>query len=337
MLYVTTRDDKDAYTAYRTLSNSCGSDGGLFVPFQHVNFTDDQIMELSEKSFCKTVAELLNLFFSSRLDASDIECCIGRHPVNLVPMSHRIVVCEVWNNPDWDFSRFVRNLHGRLLGSGDVNGHPTGWTWIAVRIAVLFGIFGQLLRSGSVSITNPIDLAVSCGDFTAPMAAWYARDMGLPIGTICFACGDNNPLWDLLYHGQLYPTEKDAFAADLERLIYHTLGRDEAHRYAACLVNKQLFAVNEGQMTQMCQGLFCAIVSEKRTISLVRSIYRTNTYMLSPNSAQAFGGLQDYRATTNETGPALILTEKGPMTAINQVSLATGISIDELRMRARMA
>ena len=336
MLYVTTRDNKDAYTAYKTLSNSCGTDGGQFLPFQHVKFMEEQLAELKEKSFCKAVAEVLNLFFSSRLDAWDVECCIGRRPVDLVPMSHKIVMCESWNNPEWDFSRFVRNLHGRLLGSGDVNGHPTSWSRIAIRIAFLFGVFGQLFRSGAVTMSKPIDIAVSCGDFTAPMAAWYARDMGLPIGMICFACNENSKLWDLLYHGQMH-TADEIYTAELERLIYHTLGRDEVQRYAVCCESGNLYTINDEQAAQLRQGVFCAMVSEKRNLSLVRSIYRTNTYLLSPGSAQAFAGLQDYRAKMNETGPALILTEQGPLTAIDTVSLATGISVEELRKRVRTA
>ena len=60
MLYVTTRDKNDAVTAYRTLSGSKSSDGGLYIPFQSIKFSHEQILELKDKSFGKCVAEILN-------------------------------------------------------------------------------------------------------------------------------------------------------------------------------------------------------------------------------------------------------------------------------------
>ena len=38
MLYITTRNNYDAFTAYRTLGEGRGPDGGLFVPFQMPHF-----------------------------------------------------------------------------------------------------------------------------------------------------------------------------------------------------------------------------------------------------------------------------------------------------------
>ena len=335
MLYVTTRDNKDAHTAYRTLCSATGPDGGLYIPFRPVKFSYEDILTLKDNSFSKCVADVLNLFFSARLDAWDVECCIGRYPVKLVPMSHKIIVAETWNNPDWDLSRAVRNLRSRILGSADTNGCPTGWTWIAVRIAVLFGLFGEMFRAGSINPRKRIDLAVSAGDFTAPMAAWYAREMGLPIGRIIFACDGYNTIWDLLHHGEIQ-TGPEITPADLERLIYAKLGADESLRYVNTASTGMLYTISDEQAEALSEGLFCAVVSRKRVESVIRSIYRTNTYLLSPNSALAYGGLQDYRATNNETGYAMILTEQGPLTATDTVAKAIGITQDELRARIHM-
>jgi len=341
VLYITTREKNDHFTAYRTLCNEYGPDGGLYIPFQKIKFSSDEIAQLKEKSFGQCTADILNTFFSARLDAWDVDFCIGRYPVKLVPMSHKIIVGETWNNPEWDFRRMVRNLHGRILGASDTNGSPSEWTWIAVRIAVLFGLFSELYRTGVALPENTIDIAVSAGDFSAPIAVWYAREMGLPVGTITFACGDNSSIWDLLNHGELTINNKPATAVgngvpkSLERLIYACFGSVEAVRFADTLKYGGTYTISEDQVKELRKGIFCAVVSEKRTESVIRSIYRTNTYLLSPESALAYGGLQDYRATNNETGLALILTEKGPLTATEAVAAAIGIAPDDLKARVR--
>ncbi len=185
-------------------------------------------------------------------------------------------------------------------------------------------------------MTEKIDIAVAMGDFTAPIAVIYAKEMGLPIGTVCFAWDGNSEIWDLLYHGQMQTcSAQQPYAIELERLIYQRLGAEEASRYAACCDACQIYAITDEQRVKLLDGLFCAVVSHKRASSVIRSIYRTNTYVLSPSSALAFAGLQDYRATNNETGPALILTEQGPLAAIETVSNATGISAEDLKLRLR--
>ena len=347
MLYITTRENKDAFTSYHTLCKETGPEGGQFIPFQSVRFSKQEISDLKEKIFAQCVAEILNQFFSSRLDAWDVDCCIGRYPVKLVPMSHKIVVGETWNNPEWDFSRVVRNLRGRILGTADTNDAPSGWTWIAVRIAVLFGLFGEMFRAGSADPAGTIDVAVSAGDFSAPVAVWYAREMGLPIGTISFACNDSGLLWELMNHGEFRPRAAretyvpeacaNALLGAVERLIYEVFGSREAMRFAQTVESGCDYFLDEEQVAQLRTGMFCAVVSQKRTMSVIRNVYRTNTYLLSPESALAYGGLQDYRATNNETGPALILTEQGPLTAVDAVSEAIGIAPDELKARIRTA
>lgn len=343
MLYVTTRDRNDAFTAYKTLVNNRGSDGGFYIPFRSVTYSRQQIVELKDKSFGQCVADVLNQFFSSRLDAWDVDFCIGRYPVKLIPMSHKIVIGEVWNNPEWDFSRVVRNLRGRILGATDTDGCPTNWTWIAVRIAVLFGLFGELFRSGSSNPDSLTDISVDGGDFTAPMAAWYAREMGLPIGNIIFSCDSESELWDFLNHGEMDTSKITPSGgqflhgchtpADVERLIYETLGEKEVQRFAEFSSRGASYWLTGEQAESLRKGLFCAVVSRKRALSVIRNVFRTNAYLLSPNSALAYGALQDFRATHSETATALILTEQGPVTAVETVSEAIGVSAEDLKTR----
>ena len=65
MLYVTTRNNRDAYTAQRVLRENRGPDGGLYVPFREPVFSREEIDDLKEKSFHQCVAEVLNRLFNT--------------------------------------------------------------------------------------------------------------------------------------------------------------------------------------------------------------------------------------------------------------------------------
>lgn len=334
MLYVTTRNKSDVYTAYHALQKNRCEDGGLYVPFQLPHFSKEEIDALRDKSFGQCVAEVLNLFFSARLDGWDVDFCVGRYPAKLVSMSHKILVAETWHNPDWEFARMVRNLTGRIRGTEDTNNTPTSWAWIAIRIAVLFGLFSDAQRLGVASSDKPIDVAVATGDFTAPMAVWYARQMGLPVGKIICGSNDNGTLWDLIHHGQLH-TEGEA-PSDLERLIFSALGWEETQRYCEACVKGRIYTPAEEQLEKLSAGLFAGVVSHKRVESVICNVYSAGTYLLDPSSALAYGALQDYRASTGEGRTALILTERSPVRSAEAVANTLGISQQELKDRIGM-
>lgn len=346
MLYITTRDRADVYTAYRTLSENRGPDGGLFVPFQIPYMSRDAIAALKDKSFGQNVADILNLLFSARLDGWDVECCIGRYPTKLVAMSHRIVFAELWHNPDMDVARVIRNLSGRIRGLEDSEDKPSNWTGIAVRIALLFGIFGELQRVNLTDMDRGLDIAVSTGDFTVPMAVWYAREMGLPIGNIICGCNDNGGIWDLLHHGQMRtdgravstgtPEGDMTVPPDLERLICGTLGQKETLRFLKCCEQGEDYAPPQLQFETLRKGMYAGVVSTTRMESIIRSVYNTSTYIMDPYSALAYCGLQDYRNRYAESRPALVLCERSPIHFRETVSRSIGITAQELSDRMNL-
>lgn len=346
MLYVTTRDKTNFSTAYRTLGRDRGEEGGFFIPHQLPHMDNEQILMLRDKTFGQTVADILNLLFKARLDGWDVDFSIGRYPTKLVAMSHRIVFAEVWHNPDLDFTRVVRNLTGRIRGTEDTAGAPTNWAWIAVRIAMLFGVFGELLRVNMVDPEHPVDVAVPSGDFTVPMAVWYAREMGLPIANIICGCNDNGGIWDLLHHGEIHtdavaartltPAGDHAVPPDLERLIYATLGAEETKRFLYACESGRTYRPPETRFEELRRGMYAGVVSGARMESIIRSFYNTSTYIMDPYSALAYCSLQDYRTRYAEHRTALVLSEKSPAHAASIVAKSLGITAEELADRLNL-
>lgn len=342
MLYVTTRNKSDAHTAHKTLTVD-KTDNGYFVPFQHPVLTEEEISALSGRSFGQNVAEILNLFFSARLDGWDIDFSIGRFPVKLIPLNRNIVVAETWHNPDNDFARVIRNISSRLHGSSDNVGVPSNWARIAIRIAVLFGLYGELLRQGLTSVDKKLDIALPAGDFFAPMAVWYARQMGLPVGNVICSCNENCGLWELLHHGSIRtylvaqstntPECDVGVPMGLERLISAVLGAAEAERFKQCCTQGVVYAPGEDKIDALRQGFYISVVSQMRMESVIYNVYRTSTYLLDPYSALAYGGLQDYRTASGEARTTLLLSERSPICSSATVAKAMGVNVRDLKDR----
>lgn len=335
MLYVTTRNNQDAFTAQRVLQDRRAGDGGFYVPFRLPVFTETEITAFGEKSFNKCVAEILNLLFNTRLTGFDLNLAVGRYAVRLQTLNTRIIMAESWHNPQWLFSCLSQDLMDLVRGekAAPISGE---WAEIGVRIAVLFGIFGELMRHDMASIEKKVDVSVVAGDFSAPMSVWYARAMGLPVGNIICACNENGNLWNFICHGQLktdgvaVPTvtpEADIVVpAGIERLIYAVGGCDEVQRYLEALRLGKTYYVEEKLLHRLRQGIYVTVTSQQRILETIPNVYATHDYILSASSALNYIGLQDYRARTGECRNALILTEKSPRSDASLVADALGLT-----------
>ena len=330
MLYVTTRNKYDTYTVYRANQSDRGPDGGLYLPFRLPKLEREELLALKDVPFCQRIAQILNLFFSAQLTAWDVELCGGKNPVKLVPMSHRILVAETWHNHDLDFAQFEGRIAARICGYEDVTQKPTSWVSIAIRIAMLFAVYGELLAADATRLDTTLDIAVASGDFAAPMAVWYAREMGLPVGNI-ICSSDDASVWNLIHQGQV--RTDGGVPKNLERLISAVFGVEEALRYCEICENGRMYTTRPGTLEELRKGMYATVISADRQNGLIPSVYRMSGYIMGPQSALAFGGLQDYRAKTGENGLALLISDRSPICDSKIVAANMEISEQELRTK----
>lgn len=329
MLYATTRDNRDAYTPYRVLRENRGPKGGLFVPFHLPRLSQSDIEALYQKSFGACVSDILNLFFSTKI-GPEVEFAIGRNPVRLNQLGQRITLCECWHNPSWDFSRMADSLSGLLLENTEEKIHASEWMSIAVRIAVYFGILGELYRLGVTEYGTTVDISVVSGDFSAPMAAWYARAMGLPIGKIICCCNENHAVWELFRNGTMktdgiatqtaLPEADIVIPLGLERLVCAAGGCSESERFAGICSSGKIYRASDRLLKELQRGLHVTVSSQARIGETVANYYKSKAVVLSPYAALACSGVQDYRSMTGEWKHTLVLSDRSPMLDIGFIA-----------------
>lgn len=344
MLYVTTRNNTDTYTAHRALTESRASDGGFYVPFRMPLFSRSDIEELAKKSFGQCVAEILNLLFATKLTAWDVDCTIGRSPMRLNILTQRILLGEFWHNLEWDFRQSASGLTELLTGKKEEA--PSDWALIGIRIAMLFGMFGKLMRRDLVSVENPIDIAVPSGDFSCPMAVWYAKSWGLPVGNIILCCNDNNSPWELLHHGAfrtgavavrtITPEGDFVVPTDMERFISACGGRAETAKFIEDCRTGRMYVPSDAALENMRSGMYASVVGQNRVASAIPNVYSSHGCILEPYTALTYSGMMDYRARTGEGRNALILSERSPGSCLELTAEIMGISVDELRKKLKM-
>ena len=346
MLYATTRSTNEVHTAYKTIHMDCDGDGGLFFPFALPKMDYKAMEGLKHNSCGQNMADVLNLFFSCGLTGWDVDFAVGRGAVQNTAINNRLVVAELWHNSHWHFDHLIQTLSDRIRKE-QIGQAPTNWVRLAVHIAALFGIYGMMLSAEQLSPRNSFDVAVAAGDFTMPMAAWYAREMGLPVGNIVCGCNANGGIWELLHRGSLNtgavavktatPKADLVVPRNLERLIFGAAGLTETERYLASCAKGSSYQAGELALEKVREGFFASVNSDSRVASVISNFYRTNHYVLSPYAALAYGSLFDYRSKTGESRPAVLISEYSPVRDDSFVASAMSISVPELEKLLNLA
>ncbi len=330
MLYVTTRSDRDAYTAHKVLRESIAPDGGLYLPMRFPKYEASELQRISELGFSSAVAELLNAFFVCNLTGWDVEFSVGRNAVKLVTMKHRITVAELWHNTTASYNNLLLDLYNSITGSKDAK-PPSDWFIIAVRIAVLFGIYSEMCKQEVIDCGGSIDISVPANSFAVPIAAHYARYMGLPISTIVCTC-NNSTVWDFLQLGELSTASVDSGTLSrFERLLSNRFSQRDLLSFLNTVNSGKSFALCEEKLPTLNQGYFCIVVSDTRADQSINSIFRSTQYIADPECAICIAGLRDYRAKTGVSRPTVIFSDVSPLESSSDIERATGISALKLQ------
>lgn len=310
MLYLTTRDHNDAYTIHKTMLSDLAPDGGMFIPFRIPAFTQEDLCEIEKGSVGEVIANVLNRFFCAGINSWTIDAAIGRNCIKTTTLSQKVIAVEPWHNPLQSYEYVENNLYRLLSTSDSVCKQPTVWVRIAIRISLFFAAYCAMVSGDQIGEEEAFDVAVNVADFCDPMAAWYAKQMGLPVNSIICSCVDNDGVWDLIHRGQIsLGSVGTKLASGLECLIYNVYGREEAARFVQVFKDKRTFSVDPESEISLNDTFFCAVTGASRATTVVNSIQRTDGYTICASGALAYGAVQDYRAKSGENRLTVLFSD----------------------------
>ena len=299
MLYRTTRNNLNTYTAHRALHEEYAPDGGYFVPFYVPVFSSEALSYLKKNTVNNAVAEILNLFFSLRLSASDVDDAINGTTISSQNLNQNLTVVELWHTPDGTVEFIYKRLNQLITGNLQL---PVGWTKIAIEIALLFAAWSTLSE-------RYFDMAVSADNLSVLTAIPFAKTMGLPVNLVVCACDDNNSFWDLVNKGECNTSRVPEY---IELLLHKVCGGQSAVDFVETNDKKRTFHIDEDVQQLLSNNFYPAVVSSDRSDSIISGMFRSNNYLFDYAAARAYGSLQDYRAIVGSKNQTVILAQKRP-------------------------
>ena len=308
MLYLSTRNKADSFTAYRVLHSETAPDGGMFLPMQLPVQDDVSLAAFEQMSFGETTASILNQFFGTQLTGWDVDFAVGRQALDFVSAGYKISLAESWHNPEGTHNYLVRRLYYLVRGEKYTRDTPNLWFQTVVNIAILFGVYGKYCRQEIYEF----DVAVESGDLLLLLAIRYAQKMGLPIRKVILGCLDGDGVWELVSYGNYQTSRKERIVA-FEALLWLEFGYEEVQKYVSAILDRKQYGLKDLKFECFRTDLFAAVVGDIRVKNIVESTMRTNNYQMERSTARAFGALQDYRAKNGINKNTLLFARNAPV------------------------
>ena len=184
--------------------------------------------------------------------------------------------------------------------------------------------YADLLKQGALKAGEPMNVVVPTGNFGNILASYYAKQMGIPIGTFVCASNKNKVLFDFFETGkydrnrEFYVTTSPSMdiliSSNLERMIYRIAGNDskQCAKFMAALTKDGEYVITDAMKAELSE-FFGAFGSEEETAVKIKEVYDKEGYVMDTHTAVAAVAYDKYKAATgDDKTPTVIASTASP-------------------------
>ncbi len=183
--------------------------------------------------------------------------------------------------------------------------------------------YAYLYKKKEISQGEKINLVVPTGNFGNILAAFYAKQMGLPVNKLICASNDNKVLYDFFSTG-IYDKNREFFltsspsmdilvSSNLERLIYHISGEDvnKTAELMESLQTKGTYKITDS-MKDNLKDFAGGWASDDKTKDMINNVFNDYNYIIDTHTAVAAKVNEQYKADSKDTTKTLIVSTASP-------------------------
>ena len=183
--------------------------------------------------------------------------------------------------------------------------------------------YARLVKDQEIAAGDLINVTVPTGNFGNILAAYFAKQMGLPIGKLICASNDNKVLYDFFETG-VYDRNRDfiltnspsmdiLISSNLERLIYLSTGCDAAGtgELMAELQTKGKYEVSPA-MKECMKDFVGGYATEEENAAVIRKLFEETGYLIDTHTGVAAAVYADYVKAGADTTPNVIASTASP-------------------------
>ena len=210
-----------------------------------------------------------------------------------------------------------------------------------------------MIRNGRIKAGDKINFVVPTGNFGNILAAYYAREMGLPVDRLICASNKNRVLTDFFDTGvydinrSFYTTSSPSMdiliSSNLERLLFIASGYSDefVREMMGDLKQKGKYTMPENVMSAI-NSVFCAgCCDDEGTKDTIKKTFEDYGYLCDTHTAVGINVYEKYAEKTGDKTPTVIDSTANPFkfsrSVLDAVEPGASEGLDEFSMVGELA
>lgn len=208
------------------------------------------------------------------------------------------------------------------------------------QVAYYVWSYAKLLDLGEIKAGDKVNFTVPTGNFGNILAAYYAKQMGIPVGKLICASNENKVLFDFFESGTYdrkrefiltsSPSMDILISSNLERLIYHICGNDAAKNAELMkdLTEKGVYTISEDMKNNL--GDFDGeYANEEEVFATIKKYYDACGYVMDTHTGVAAKADATYKEKKNDDTISVVVSTASPYKFMRNVMKAVDASYVE--------
>ena len=208
------------------------------------------------------------------------------------------------------------------------------------QIAYYVYAYSKLLSEEKVANGETINVVVPTGNFGNILAAYYAKNMGLPIAKLICASNENKVLYDFFTTGEYdknrefiltnSPSMDILISSNLERLIYHIAGDDPVknRELMESLKTTGKYQITDDMKSKL-DSFYGNYATEDETGLAIKKLYEDTGYIIDTHTGVASSVYGKYKVSTKDDKATVIASTASPFKFTRAVMGAIDASYEE--------
>ncbi len=198
------------------------------------------------------------------------------------------------------------------------------WGRLAPQIIYYISAYATLVADEEIKLGDKINIVVPTGNFGNILAAYFAKQMGLPVGKLICASNKNRILTDFINTG-VYDRNRDFYttispsmdiliSSNLERLLYLLCGKNDAviRDWFGKLATEGRYEVTDDVKALLSESFVGGCCDDEETKATIAEIYKKYSYTLDTHTAVAVKVYEDYKKATGDNTRTIIASTASP-------------------------
>ncbi len=198
------------------------------------------------------------------------------------------------------------------------------WGRLAPQIIYYVSSYVELVKDGELEFGDKLNVVVPTGNFGNILAAYYAKQMGVPIGKLICASNANNILTDFIntgiydrnrpFYTTVSPSMDILISSNLERLLYHLTGEDDKliNEWFTALKQTGRYEVNDSVKAAIKDSFYAGCCNDEETKATIKEVFDSYSYLMDTHTAVAYKVYEDYKKATGDETKTLIASTANP-------------------------